>query len=395
MTRKVPRSDYIGSDLPYMARTMEEQAIELLRRSRQILVTTCEHPSLDEVSSAIALAHCLKADGRPFDLVIPGYTEAPSFLPVKPLEIRAQVGALRAYHFKLNVSRVPLQELLYEVHDGVLDVTLLPKEGSWTGEDARFIAADDRYDVIVAIGASDKQSLGELSRRETDFLSRAVTINIDCQATNEYWGQINLVDLRKAAVSEVVHAWLETWAADQITPDIATCLLAGIVSKTRAFRTPHLQAETLERAAKLVALGGRREEVVYGIWRTHSVADLRLWGAALSRLESDPQTGLVWTSLTETDFLEAGGDMNVTDGVVEELIRYAPEAKAVVIFQHRAQELHARLYTIPPFSAIELARPFQAAGTRETATFQRAGTFPHTTHQEEVIEQLKKQLGRK
>lgn len=378
-----------------MARTMEEQAIEFLRRSRKTLITTCEHPSLDEVAAAVALAHCLKAEGRPFDLVIPDFGEAPSFLPTKGLDIRSEVGALRAYHFKLNVDRVPLQELLYEVRDGVLDVTLLPKEGSWTGDEARFIAADDRYDLMIAIGANDKQSLGELSRTETDFLSRVVTINVDCQATNEYWGQINLVDLRKAAASEVMHAWLETWAAERVTPDVATCLLAGIVSKTRAFRTPHLQAETLERAGKLVALGGRREEVVYGIWRTRSVADLRLWGIALSRLENDPSTGLVWTSLTEADFIGAGGDMNATDGIVEELIRYAPEAKAVAIFQHRAEELHVRLHTLPPFSAVELGRPFQAIGTRETATFKQMGTFPHTEQQQGILEQLKGQLGKK
>lgn len=375
-----------------MARTMETQAVELLKQSRQILVTTCEHPSLDEVASACALALCLKAEGRPFDLVIPGFAEAPEFLPIKDLTIRSQVGALRAYHFKLDVSSVPLQELLYDVRDGMLDITLLPKEGSWKGEDARFIAADDRYDVVVAIGAADKQSLGELSRRETDFLSRAVIINIDSSATNEYWGQINLVDLRKSSAAEVVHAWLETWAADHLTADVATCLLAGIVSKTRAFRTANLQPETLERAAKLVALGGRREEVVYGIWRIRSVASLRLWGAALSRIEHDPVSGLVWTSLTESDLLEAGTDIDATDGVVEELIRYAPEAKAVTIFHHRADSLQARLHTVPPLSAIELARPFQATGTRETAVFTIRGTFPHTDLQKNVIEELKKRL---
>lgn len=375
-----------------MARTMEEQAIELLKQSRQILITTCEHPSLDEVASACALAHCLKAEGRPFDLVIPGFAEAPTFLPTKDLSIRPEVGPLRAYHFTLDVSTVPLQELLYEVRDNKLDITLMPKEGSWKGEDARFIAADDRYDVVVAIGAADKQSLGELSRRETDFLSRALIINIDCSTTNEYWGQINLVDLRKAAIAEVMHAWLETWTVDRLTADVATCLLAGIVAKTRAFRTPNLHPETLERAAKLVSLGGRREEVVYGIWRTRSVASLRLWGAALSRLEVDGASGLVWTSLAETDLLEAGSDLDSTDGVVEELIRYAPEAKAILIFHHRAEELQGRLHTAPPLSAIELGRPFRATGTRETAVFTIKNTFPHTEVQKNVIEELKKRL---
>ncbi len=378
-----------------MALTMEEQAVQLLRRSRQTLITTCEHPSLDEVASACALAHCLKAEGLTFDLVIPELTAAPAFLPTGGLQIRPQVGALRAFHFKLDVSQTPLQELLYEVRDGLLDVTLLPKEGGWTGSDARFTAADDRYDLVIAIGAADKQSLGELSRRETDFLSRTVTVNIDCSATNEYWSQVNLVDLRKSSVAEVMYTWLETWATNHLTADVATCLLAGIVAKTRAFRTPNLQPETLERAAKLVALGGRREEVVYGIWRTRSIASLRLWGSALSRLENDQASGLVWTYLTEADLIEVGGDLDAMDGLVEELIRYAPEAKAVVIFQHRTDHLHARLLTVGSHSAVELTRSFGGTGTRETATFRVNGTFPQTEQQRHVVNQLTSQLSLK
>lgn len=375
-----------------MARTMEEQGAELLKGARQTLITTREHPSLDEVASACALAHCFKAKELPFDLVIPGFTTAPAFLPVAGLAIRSGVGALRAYHFKLDVSKVALQELLYEVKDGLLDITLLPKEGSWTGQDARFTAADDRYDLIICLGAPDKQSLGELSRRETDFLSRTVTINIDSNPTNDYWGQVNIVDLRKSSVAEVVHAWIETWAPEQLTPDVATCLLAGIVSKTRAFRTSNIQPETLERAAALVALGGRREEVVHGIWRTRSVASLRLWGTALTRLESDPSTGLVWTYLTETDLLEANGEADVTDGVVEELIRYAPEAKVILILSYRADMLYGRLHAIGPYSAVEVARPLHAIGTRETATFSVPGTFPHTELQKNVVEQIRGRL---
>ena len=375
-----------------MARTMEEQAIELIRHSRQILVTTTEHPSLDEVAAVYAMAHVLKAEGRSFDLVIPGFTNSPAFLPTQGINVRPEVGALRVFHFKLDVSQVALQELLYEVRDGLLDITLLPKAGAWKTEDARFSAADDRYDLLITLGAADKQSLGELSRRDSDFLSRVVTINIDCNATNEYWGQVNLVDLRKSSVTEVLQTWLETWNAERITPDVATCLLAGIVSNTRAFRSANTSAATLEGAAKLVALGGRREEVVQGIWRIRSIASLRLWGAALSRLEHDAATGLVWTTLTESDTIAAGGELDVTDGVVEELLRYAPEAKAIVIFYHRAGELQGRLHAQGSLSAIELARPFHAEGTREVATFTIKGEFPHTEQQNSVVQSVRDQL---
>jgi phosphoesterase RecJ-like protein len=276
---------------------------------------------------------------------------------------------MRAFHVNVNVKDVPLSELMYDVKDGRLDITLVPKTGSWTPQDVAFKHGEDRYDLVIALDAPDQASLGSIAREQADFLYRTTIINVDCSPTNEHWGQLNLVDLNAVATCEVLHDWIVGWNAHLIDEPLATALLAGMIARTKSFRTPNVTPKTLAASSRLVELGAKRADIVQGLWRTRSVETLKLWGRALSRLEQDRQAQLVWTTLSDVDFLETGATPEALEGVVDELIAYAPEAKAVALISQQKGGTVMSLYIQPPFSAAELARPFGGNGTRERAVF--------------------------
>lgn len=375
-----------------MARTQEQQAQELIRHARQILVTTRELPSMDALASTLAVGHLLKKAQKSFDLVIPGWDpkNLPSFLSHEGLTITEKVGALRAFHIKLNVQKVPLSELMYDVRDGVLDITLLPREGDWTEQDAVFQSGMDRYDLVIAVDASDMTSLGALGREQAEFLYRTPIINIDCNARNEYWGQVNLVDLTAVSTSQVLYQWIESWDTNLIDASLATHLLTGMIARTKSFRTPNVTPRTLATASTLIERGAAREQIIHGLWRTRSVGALKLWGRALSRLNTDVSTGLIWTTITENDLIESGVAFHALDGIVEELISYAPEARAVAVFFQNATKTDLYLYAIPPLNAQEIIRPLGGHGTREEA---HATLAPEkTTESSDLVTQTVTQL---
>ncbi len=352
-----------------MSRTQEQQAVDLISRARQILVTTREFPSLDAFASTLAMGHLLKKAGRSFDVVIPGFdpSHLPSFLSAANLNVSEKVGALKAFHIKLNVQSVPLSELMYDIRDGVLDITLLPREGTWTPEDAVFQAGLDRYDLVITIDASDMTTLGPLGREHAEFLYRTPVINFDCSSHNEFWGQVNIVQLNAVSTSEVIYQWAKDWNPALIDKDIATHLLAGMIARTKSFRTPNVTPHTLATSSALIEQGAAREQIIHGLWRTRSVGALNLWGRALSRLRHEQATGLVWTTLSESDLSEAGVPFHALEGIVDELISYAPEARSVAIFFRRETQVDLQLYALPPLNAQELTRPLSGQGNREEA----------------------------
>ncbi|OGL74528.1 hypothetical protein A3D73_03330, partial [Candidatus Uhrbacteria bacterium RIFCSPHIGHO2_02_FULL_60_44] len=305
------------------------------------------------------------------DTVVPGFDRktAPSFLRGAD-DVRGAMGAMRAFHIALDVSKTPLGELMYDVKDGKLEITVVPKEKEWRPSDVSFTHGSDRYDLVIALDCPDQASLGPLAREHADFLYRTHVVNIDCGSANEHWGQVNIVDLNAVSTTEVLFNLLESWNRNLIDEDLATALLAGMIARTRSFKTPNVTPKTLATSSALIAMGARREDIVNGLWRTRSVATLKLWGRALARLEQDRDTGFVWTVLSHQDFIAAGADATALEDVIDELIGYAPEAKTIALIYEpdAGKGVCVTVAATAPRSAAELGRPLGLSGTRDRAT---------------------------
>lgn len=343
-------------------------------RAKRILVATKEHPTADALAAVVALVAFLKKQQKQVDAVVPGYDRAthPSYLPCHD-DIRASIGAMRAFLLTLDVSKKPLGELMYDVKDNKLEITVIPKSGEWSASDVSFKNGEDRYDLVIALDCPDMASTGQLFREHADFLHRTTVVNIDRDAGNEHWGQLNLVDLTAVSTSEILFGLFDRWNRHVIDENIATALLAGMIAKTNSFRTQNVTPKTLATASQLIAMGAKREEIVHGLWRTKSVPTLKIWGRALSRLEQNRELGLVWTSLARQDFLDAGADHKALDGVVNELLAYSPEAKIVVLVYETDEVTKTgacvTIHVAPPRSATEISRVFGATGTRDRVDF--------------------------
>jgi len=378
-----------------MSLTAEQQALEQITRAKRILVASKENPSLDALAAAAAFSMVLKKMGKEHETVVPGFirADAPTFLPGLDA-LSPAVGAMRTARITLDVTRTPLGELMYDVRDGKLEITVAPKKGEWSPKDLTFLNGGDRYDLVVALDCPDMASLGPLMRDHADFLHRTTVINVDRDPGNELWGQVNLADLNAVATCEVLYGLFKGWNRTHIDGDVATALLAGMIARTKSFRTQNVTPRTLAAASDLVASGGRREEIVQGLWRTRTVPTLKLWGRALSRLEQDRERGLVWTVLTRQDFVETGATDAALDGVVDELIAYAPDAKVVVLVHEPADNgpAHVSLHANAPHSATDLGRQFNASGTRERATFRLPAGQPIVEGAKSVVDRLRETL---
>lgn len=353
-----------------MALSEQQQALEHIKRAKHILVASREQATADTIAGALACYLFLKQMGKSADVFIPGLNpeHAPKFLPAVT-EIKTAVGPMRALKIYLDVSQTPVSELMYDVRNNRLEITIQPKNGEWKGHDVKAKHGEDYYDLIMALDCPNQHAFGAWSRECADFIYRTSIINIDCDAANEHWGQINLVDLNAVCTCEALFHLFEQWNNQALNEDLATALLAGMMAKTKSFRAPNITPRALNAAAQLISRGARREEIVYGLWRKQNVSTLKLWGRALTRLNHDPVLNLVWTFLTKQDFIETGAPDHHLNEVISELIMYAPEAKVIALFYESAESnvVHLSLHAQPPYHAAELTREFGATGTRESA----------------------------
>jgi nanoRNase/pAp phosphatase (c-di-AMP/oligoRNAs hydrolase) len=170
--------------------------------------------------------------------------------------------------------------------------------------------------------------------------------------------------------------------------------LTGLISKTKSFKTPNVTPRTLDIASLLLATEADRDTIIKNLYRNRTLATLNLWGRVLARLKSRDSNKLVWSLLTEYDFVQAGADAKDLPDVIEELITFVPGVETVVLIYQLSGKNCVIVKTLKNQNALYLTSSFNPQGSKNLVEFCVADKTLSETEQE-VIEQIKQRLGQK
>ncbi len=376
-----------------MALAQSQQILETIKRSNRPLICIPSGAGADQYASAIGMAKVLlKLEKKPVIVAADGRAPKNIEFLSGHEQVQSKIENLRQFVIELDASKTKVDELTYELKDNKLFVYLSPKKGFWSANDVRTSSSGYKHDLIICIGSPDYESCAQIYHENTDFFFRTPVINIDHTPENEHYGQMNVVDLTASACGEVCHDLIESIEPGLMDEEIATAFLTGMIAKTKSFKTKNVTPKTLQTASKLIAHGAKREHIIQNLYRTRTVPTLRLWGRALARLKMDDSARMVWTMLSQQDFLHAGAEEHDLHDVIDELLSSSPSAHVVVLlYENKNRDITAIVHTERPLDALALCAPFHAAGTREEVRLLFSGKTIVQV-EKELVEHVKKQL---
>lgn len=241
------------------------EAIDELTRATTIAIVSHRDPDPDTIGSAIALGLALETLGKTVTLHdADGVPESQRFLP--------------------------------------------------RAETIRTDAPAEDVDLVVTV------DFGSVERAKFALPKNPRLLNIDHHASNDNFGDVNLVDVSSAATAELVSRVIDALGVAW-TPDMATAALVGIMTDTGSFQFPSTDSRALERAARLREAGADLQAITYNIFRNKRFEALRLWGHAFARLRREMEGQLVWSETTPSDFADAGAKDEDISGLVEQIAR--------------------------------------------------------------------------
>lgn len=228
-----------------MLNTFEQIFKQIEKCKRPLIVFPADWKG-DAVSSTLTLFLLLKKLDKEVEIAAAPSAKnlVWSFLPGHS-EIKNTLDNLRKFVISLDISQTDVSQIKYNIEEKKINFIVAPKNGWFKPDDITTSDSGFKYDLIITIGASDLESLGQIYDNNIEFFYKTTIINIDCASGNEEFGQINLVDINSATSSEIIFTLLNDKWGDLIDENIATCLLAGIIAGTRNFRTPNLTPDTL------------------------------------------------------------------------------------------------------------------------------------------------------
>lgn len=372
-----------------MELSAKDQVVDLIKKSNKILLLTHLNPDGDALGSLLGLYLALKNYGKEVTaLCADPLPDSFAFLPLSN-EITSELSGSRDFIVSLNCKETEADKLSYNLEDNKLNIVITPKSGQFKKEDVSFFYGAYKYDLIIVLDCQDLERLGILYEKNTQMFYETPLCNIDHHPGNEYFGQINLVDLTATSTAEILHPIIEGLEPKLIDEDVATSLLCGIITDTGSFQNSNTTPKSLSLSAQLVAQGARQQEIIKYIYRTKPLSTLKLWGKALAHIKYEPEYKFAWTSISQKDLAENKASPEETSGLIDELLSSVPEAELVLLLSEKKPNqifgsLRSQKGTV---DASAVALLFSGGGHPEASGFTLEGSL--SKKEEEIINKIK------
>lgn len=231
--------------------------------ANNIVVFAHEKPDGDAIGSSLAFYMALKNIGKNVELVIPNFPDSYKFLPCSD--------------------------------EAKLEPTL------------------DKYDLAIALDCGDIKRLDD--PKET-FEKSETRVNIDHHTSNVMFGDLNFVNPVSPACAQIITTMFKYFKYE-ITLDIATCLITGIITDTGGFKYDGVTSETFEIASEFLEMGVKISKIYKESLSNISRGKFEARKLAANRIEFLEDGKITYTYMTKKDMQDLGVDQNDLDGIVE------------------------------------------------------------------------------
>jgi len=239
-----------------------DQILEEINQAKSIVILTHENPDGDAMGSSLAMYQALKSYGKDVDVVIPEYSKTFEFLP----------GSDQ-----------------------------IKKEGK------------ESYDLAIALDCATIKMLNGFAKYFEDAKMR---VSIDHHSTNSMFADLNFVNPEAPACAQILIVVLNYFKME-ITKEIGTCILAGIITDTGGFKYSGVNAETFEFVSWLLEKGVNVSTVYRKVLQTKTKSSFELARIAANRLEFFYDGKVAFTYISQEDEKSVNAEIGDHEGIAE------------------------------------------------------------------------------
>lgn len=240
-------------------------------------------------------------------------------------------------------------------------------------------------DVLISCDCGDRKRLGDLGS-----IKRGVLINLDHHATNDRFGDVNLVDEGAESSGVVVERLLKVMGV-AMDKTLAECLYTTIVFDTGRFMHSNTTAHTFRWTAALLETGIDAAAINRELTYTKTLKDLEITRLALGHITVDEeQPVLAGIALTASDILATGAPEDWGDMV--DIPRSLQGNRVAYLAREQADRKSVRvsLRSNPPYEVSPVAEHFGGGGHRQAAGCTIMGNL--ATALKELLPRLREQV---
>jgi phosphoesterase RecJ-like protein len=284
------------------------KATDLLGAAQRVIILTHIAPDGDAIGSMLGLGHALRALGKQVVMAVDdGVPGALRFLPGADA-IRATVDGVQA-------------------------------------------------DLVIATDCGDEKRTGKAGEQARRL--SVCWINLDHHRTNTGFADANIMDPAFVSAAECVLRWLD-YMNVALTPEVAQCLMCGVVTDTMCFRIDAVTSETFHIAQRLMAAGANLTLIVQNTVSRMATSTLKLWAQVMPTVQIDDH--IVWARISLAARQQSGYTDSSDGGLVSLLLQADDAYVSCILREKEEKEVDVRFRAVPGFDVASVAAELGGGG---------------------------------
>lgn len=319
-----------------MPKSEIKQFEKLVTDSNHILVLLPENPQGDYYCAALAIAHFCDLKSIKTTIAFTDPYEHISLFEFLPrpntTKIIHSIAGSRDLVISFKTKYNKILDVKTEQTDDAFNIYVTPERGMIDSRDFSFLPGKFPYDIVITIGATDRESMGKLYEEIPDIFYELPIINIDNKSANEQFGQVNIIGAVASSTSEIVSDIFDQLNSVQMTKTTASCLLTGIISETNSFQNNKTTPRAMTLASHLIDSGADQQIIIHNLYRNLPFSLLQLWGRAMKNFTTskhDEKT--VVSSLTHTDIAQTGAKKHHIHDILSKMKENYPSGHIFIL----------------------------------------------------------------
>jgi len=222
---------------------------------------------------------------------------------------------------------------------------------------------EEKHDLAIWLDLDSSDRLGNM---EVHFEAIPRLIVIDHHIPHQAPGDLRIIDVSASATALILTRLFLALGAS-ITPDMATCLLTGIITDTGSFRFRNTTPEALELAAKLIQSGGDLNRISEEVFQRRPLSGTRLLGHMLDTMQLSSENRVAIGVISRDDFAHAEASDEETEGFVNEMLAIETVLVAAILREPKPGKVRCSMRSRGDLDIAAVARSFGGGGHRNAA----------------------------
>ncbi len=243
-----------------MDNLMLEKVKELLAKNETIGIAVGKNPGVDEMAGALSLYLALLGVNKKVTVICPTepIVEVSSLVGIDKVKKGFDGGAGGDLTVSFPYKEGEIEKVSYTLEEGKLNILVKAGEKglNFNEKDVEYKKGGEAPGLVFVVGTPRLSDLGTVFDMEA--LKDSKVVNIDYKPENQGFGDIPLLGKNASSVSELVASLISSLGFN-IDVDIASNLMAGIISATDNFQLPTTSPLAFETVATLLKKGAVRK----------------------------------------------------------------------------------------------------------------------------------------